>query len=314
MAGAALASFALLNKSFPIFCLASFCFGVFNGFGTYYRFAAADAATPDYKSRAISFVMAGGVVAAVVGPNLANWTHELWPTVQFGGSYFSLIGVFALTLAALFFMRLPLPKAAAHNDARPLRAIASQGTYVVAVVGSALGYGVMAFLMTATPLAMHVNAHLFSDTAFVIEWHLLGMFAPSFFTGHLIHRFGVLNVMLMGVLLYIACVMVNLSGTEVIHFWIALTLVGVGWNFLFVGGTTLLTESYTEAEKAKAQGLNDFSVFTAITLASLLAGSLQHLYGWHWVNLGVIPLILFVGTALLWLKARRRTVAANTHS
>lgn len=304
--GAALASYAIVHQQFALFCLASFCFGIFNGFGTYYRFAAVDAATPDYKSRAISYVMAGGVVAAVVGANLADWTHALLPEVQFGGSYLSLIGVFALTLVALFWMRLPMPVPTVSGEARPLRVIATQRTFGVAVIGSALGYGVMVFVMTATPLAMHAHAHPFSESAFVIEWHLLGMFAPSFFTGHLIRRFGVLNVMLAGVLLNLACVMVNLLGTEVAHFWLALTLLGIGWNFLFVGSTALLTETYFEAEKAKAQGLNDFSVFTAVTLASLLAGTLQHLFGWRWVNLGVIPLMLFIGAVVLWLQMRRK--------
>jgi MFS family permease len=308
--GAGLAAYAIVTAQFVAFCAASALLGMFNAFGTYYRFAAADVSTPEYRSRAISFVMAGGVVAAVVGPNLASWTRALLPAVEFAGSYLSLIGVFALTLFALLFMRLPRPSAPAHGDGRPLRAIAAQATYLVAVAGGALGYGVMAFVMTATPLAMHAHAHPFSDTAFVIEWHLLGMFAPSFFTGHLIRRFGVLNVMLTGALLNAGCVAVNLIGTDVAHFWAALTLLGVGWNFLFIGGSTLLTETYRESEKARAQGLNDFLVFTAITVASLFAGALQHYLGWRAVNLGVIPLIVLIAGALLWLKARRRAAAA----
>jgi MFS family permease len=254
--------------------------------------------------------MAGGVVAAVVGPNLANWTRALVPAVEFAGSYLSLIGVFALTLLALLFLRLPRPPAAAHADGRPLRVIASQGVYLVALAGGALGFAVMAFVMTATPLAMHAHAHPFADTAFVIEWHLLGMFAPSFFTGHLIRRFGVLNVMLAGAVLYAACVSINLLGTGVAHFWAALFLLGVGWNFLFVGGSTLLTETYRESEKARAQGLNDFAVFTCITAASLFAGTLQHHFGWRTVNIGVIPLIALIAGALLWLRARRAQAAA----
>jgi MFS family permease len=308
--GAGLAAYAIVTAQFAVFCAASALFGLFNAFGTYYRFAAADIATPDYRSRAISFVMAGGVVAAVVGPNLANWTRALVPAVEFAGSYLSLIGVFALTLLALLFLRLPRPPAAAHADGRPLRVIASQGVYLVALAGGALGFAVMAFVMTATPLAMHAHAHPFADTAFVIEWHLLGMFAPSFFTGHLIRRFGVLNVMLAGAVLYAACVSINLLGTGVAHFWAALFLLGVGWNFLFVGGSTLLTETYRESEKARAQGLNDFAVFTCITAASLFAGTLQHHFGWRTVNIGVIPLIALIAGALLWLRARRAQAAA----
>lgn len=167
----------------------------------------------------------------------------------------------------------------------------------------------MALVMTATPLAMHQHAHAFADTAFVIERHLLGMFAPSFFTGHLIRRFGALNVMLAGAALNIGCVAVNLAGTDVAHFWTALTLLGVGWNFLFVGGTALLTETYAESEKAKAQALNDFAVFSVITAASLSAGALQYHLGWRAVNLGVVPVPVVILAGLLWLKQVRRAQA-----
>jgi MFS family permease len=309
IAGAGLAAYAIVTAWFVAFCAASALLGMFNAFGTYYRFAAADVSTPDYRSRAISFVMAGGVVAAVVGPNLANWTRSLVPAVEFAGSYLSLIGVFALTMLALTFMRLPRPAAVAHGEGRPLREIVAQGTYLVALAGGALGFGVMSFVMTATPLAMHAHAHPFAETAFVIEWHLLGMFVPSFFTGHLIRRFGVLNVMLAGAVLNAACVTINLLGTDVAHFWAALFLLGVGWNFLFVGGSTLLTETYRESEKAKAQGLNDLAVFTCITAASLFAGALQHHFGWRAVNIGVIPLIVLITGALLWLRTRRASAS-----
>jgi MFS family permease len=179
----------------------------------------------------------------------------------------------------------------------------------VALAGGALGYGVMALVMTATPLAMHQHAHAFAETAFVIEWHLLGMFVPSFFTGQIIRRFGVLNVMAVGALLNVACVAVNLSGAGVAHFWAALVLLGVGWNFLFIGGTTLLTETYNEAEKAKAQALNDFTVFTVITISVLSAGALQHHLGWHAVNLGVLPLIAVILAGILWLRHQRRALS-----
>ncbi len=307
LVGAGLAAYAIVNGNFVYFCVAAGLFGVFNGFGTFYRFAAADAASSDYKSRAISYVMAGGVVAAFVGPNLAHWTQEWFPAGEFAGSYVGLIGVYALSVLALLFVRIPRPAPTApHESGRPLRVIARQGNYVVAALCAAVGFGVMVFVMTATPLAMHAHAHSFGDTAFVIEWHIFGMFAPSFFTGHLIRRFGVLNVMLAGALLNIMCVGVNLVGTEVGHFWTALVLLGVGWNFLFVGGTSLLTETYSEPEKAKAQGLNDFLVFAAITVASLSAGALQHYFGWQAVNFGVIPLIVLIAVAIIWLKAQRR--------
>jgi len=310
LAGAGLAAAGIVAGDFLYFCLAAALIGSFNGFGTYYRFAAADAATPDYKSRAISYVMAGGVAAAVVGPNLAHWTHDWLSGVEFAGSYLSLLGLYGLSLLALWFLRIPAPTAVqAHAHGRPLSVVARQPTFLVALAGGALGFGVMALVMTATPLAMHQHAHAFADTAFVIEWHLLGMFAPSFFTGQLIRRFGVLNVMFAGAVLNLGCVAVNLAGTEVGHFWLALTLLGVGWNFLFVGGTALLTETYAESEKAKAQALNDFAVFSVITVASLSAGALQHQLGWRAVNLGVVPLIAAIAAALWWLKRVRRDAA-----
>ncbi len=313
LAGAVLAAWGIVAGNFVYFCVAAALIGAFNGFGTYYRFAAADVADADYRGRAISYVMAGGVVAALVGPNLAHWTSEWLAGIEFAGSYLSLLGIYGLSLATLFFVRIPRPAATqAHAHGRPLAVIARQPAFIVALVVGALGVGVMALVMTATPLAMHQHAHVFADTAFVIEWHLLGMFAPSFFTGHLIRRFGVLNVMLAGVVLNIGCVAVNLAGTEVAHFWAALTLLGVGWNFLFVGGTTLLTETYAEAEKAKAQALNDFLVFTVITASSLSAGALQYHLGWRAVNLGVVPLIVVVLVAILWLKQVRRAPQSVT--
>lgn len=313
LAGAGLAAWGIVTGNFIYFCLAAALIGAFNGFGTYYRFAAADVATPDYKSRAISYVMAGGVVAALVGPNLAHWTSEWLAGIEFAGSYLSLLGIYGLSLLTLLFVRIPPPTMAqtqAHS--RPLSEIARQPAFIVALVGGALGFGVMALVMTATPLAMHQHAHVFADTAFVIEWHLLGMFAPSFFTGHLIRRFGVLNVMLAGVVLNVGCVAVNLVGTDVAHFWAALTLLGVGWNFLFIGGTTLLTETYAESEKAKAQALNDFVVFTVITAASLSAGALQYQLGWRAVNLGVVPILVVILAALLWLRKMRKVSQQGT--
>jgi MFS family permease len=309
LSGASLAAWAILHDAFFQFCVGATLFGAFNGFGTYYRFAAADVATDDYRPKAISYVMAGGVIAAFVGPNLASWTSGLLASAQFAGSYVALAGVYVASLLALLFLDIPHPSAhEAHDTGRPLREIATQGTFAVAALAAAFGYGIMSLVMTATPLAMHHHAHAFPDTAFVIEWHVLGMFAPSFVTGHLIRRFGVLNVMLTGAVLNALCVAVNLTGTDLPHFWAALFLLGVGWNFLFVGGTTLLTETYRIEEKAKTQALNDFLVFTTVTVASLSAGALQHLFGWQVVNLGVLPPIVLVLGCIVWLKTRRRAL------
>lgn len=309
LAGAALAAWAIVHGSFFYFCAGAVLFGAFNGFGTYYRFAAADVATPDYRPTAISYVMAGGVIAAVVGPNLAKWTSGML-SAEFAGSYLALAGLYAASMAVLLFLDIPRPGAhEAHDTGRPLREIAAQGKFVAAALAAAVGYGVMSLVMTATPLAMHAHAHPFRDTAFVIEWHVLGMFAPSFVTGHLIRRFGVLNIMLTGAVLNALCVVVNLGGTDLTHFWGALFLLGVGWNFLFVGGTTLLTETYRIEEKAKTQALNDFLVFTMVTVSSLSAGALHYGLGWRAVNIGVLlPITLILG-ALLWLRSKQRHAA-----
>jgi MFS family permease len=308
--GAGLAAYAIVQSSFVLFALAAALSGMFVGFGNYYRFAAADAASEAYKSRAISFVLAGGVVAALVGPNLANWTSD-WLATPFAGSFVALTGIMVLSFFTLLFLHIPRTTAETHGGGRPLATIASQPAFVVAAIGGMLGYGVMALVMTATPLAMHEHHYAFGDTAFVIEWHVLGMFAPSFFTGHLIRRFGVLQVMLMGALLNAACVLVNLSGVSLHHYWLALTLLGIGWNFLFIGATTLLTETYAPAEKAKTQAFNDFLVFSTVTVAVLSAGTLQHHLGWRAVNLGVVPLIAITLAAIAWLARMRRNEPAR---
>lgn len=308
MAGAALAAYAIVAGSFTLFAVAAALSGIFIGFGNYYRFAAADVATDAYRSHAISYVLAGGVVAALIGPNLANWTSD-WLAAPFAGSFVALTGIMLLAFVTLLFLDIPRTAAEAHGGGRPLTANARQPVFVVAALGGMLGYGVMALVMTATPLAMHEHQYPFGDTAWVIQWHVLGMFAPSFFTGTLIRRFGVLPVMLIGAILNTACVLVNLTGTSLEHFWLALTLLGVGWNFLFIGATTLLTETYAPAEKAKTQALNDFLVFSTVTLAVLSAGWLQHHFGWRAVNFGVLPLIFITLAAVAWLIRQRRRAA-----
>jgi MFS family permease len=303
--GAVQCTYAVLARSFVGLCAGVFLLGVFNAFGQYYRFAAADTATPAFRSRAISLVLAGGVVAAFAGPNLANWTRDLWGTV-FSGSYASLIVLYAGSLLALFFLDIPREGGAEQAaGVRPLRTIARQPSFVVAVFGAMIAYGVMNVLMTSTPLAMHRYGHSFSDTAFVIQWHVFGMFAPSFFTGHLINRFGILSIMGMGVVVIALCAGVNLFGTSVPHFWAALLLLGLGWNFLFVGATTLLTETYTVEEKAAVQGVNDLLVFATVTLTAASAGALHHTLGWQTVNVGVMPLLLLCFASVAWLHVTR---------
>jgi MFS family permease len=310
MTGAGIATYAIVAGNFVLFTLGAVLSGMFSGFSNYYRFAAADVATTEYRSTAISYVMAGGVVAAFIGPNLAHWTST-WLVAPFAGSYLALAGILTLSFATQLFLDIPLPLRERQGGGRALGAIARQPVFTVAAIGGMLGYGIMALVMTATPLAMHANHYAFGDTAFVIEWHVLGMFAPSFFSGHLMRRFGVLQIMLVGSVLNAVCVGINLTGSGLAHFWLALFLLGVGWNFLFIGATTLLTEAYAPEEKTKTQALNDFLVFGTVTIAVLSAGSLQHHFGWRAVNFGVMPLIAITVIAVAWLLIARRNAMST---
>ena len=303
--GAALCSYGILQGSFLLFCIGAFLIGGANSFGQFYRFAAADAASENFRSRAISYVMAGGVIAAFSGPNLAVFSRDLLP-VSFAGFYAAVVGVFLVSATLLSLLTIPPPSAAERaTGGRPLGEIARQPAFVVAVLGGIVAYAVMNLLMTATPLAMDLHAHPFENTALVIQWHVVGMFAPAFVTGHLIRYLGVLAVMALGALLLLACVAVNLSGVALGHFWTGLLLLGVGWNFLYIGGTTLLTETYTPPEKAKTQALNDFLVFSTVTCTAFASGALHSLYGWHTLNTSVVPAIAAVLLAVSWLALRR---------
>ena len=299
MLGAGLGVLAVMLKSFPLFCLATVLFGVFNGCAGFYRFAAADAATEAFRPQAISLVVAGGVVAAVVGPNTANWAKD-WLTVPFAGSLLPIVGLQAVTLAVLQSIDLPPMTGSEPNQSgRPLSVILRQPLFIVATVSSMVGYSVMVLLMTATPLAMTAVPHPFSQAAFVIQWHVLGMFAPSFVTGPLIQRFGVLTIILVGIGLNLLAIAINLSGVAVENFLIALTVLGIGWNFMFVGATTLLTQVYQPNEKAKTQAAHDFLMFTSVAVAAFLSGRLLNNLGWAVVNeLAVVPLVIALGTLL----------------
>ncbi len=302
LTGAIITTAAIFNGSFVLFCTGTILIGVFNGFGQYYRFAAAEVTPEEFRSRGVSYVLAGGVLAAFAGPNLANWSkHAL--SIEFAGSFASLILLYFLSLCIAALLRIQRPaRIAQKNSGRPIFAIAGQRSYLVAVVSAMVGYGAMNFIMIATPLAMQGYAHPFADTAFVIQWHVFGMFAPSFFTGHLIRRFGTANVMLVGIMLVGLCIGMNVAGTSVKHFWAALLFLGLGWNFLFIGATTLLTETYFSNEKSKAQALNDFMVFGTVTVTSFSSGAVQHALGWQTVNLAVVPFLVLIFFANLWLR------------
>ncbi len=298
---------AIVAGSFWLFCLGTFVNGFYQGFGTFYRFAAADGATDQWKSRAISYVLTGGILAAVLGPEMATATADLMAPHLFAGSFvaLSLTAVVALALIQL----LDIPPLALARDAapaRPLVEIARQPAFVVAVASAMIAYGVMNLLMTATPLAMIACDHSFHDAARVIQWHALGMFVPSFFTGGVIRRFGTLRVMATGAALLGTCVAVALSGLGFWRFWTALVLLGVGWNFLFIGATSLVTETYRPSERAKVQALNDFLVFGTVSITALSSGALLAAGGWAPVNLTTLPAIAFAAVLVLWLGWRRR--------
>ena len=308
--GALICGLAVYSHDFWMLCAGTLVMGIYNASGQYYRFAAADVASADFKSKAISLVMAGGLVGGILGPQTSKLTKDILPA-EFLGSYLALIGFCVVALALQRMMDIPRLTAAEQKDqGRPLAEIARQPAFIVAVLSAMIGYGVMNLLMTATPLAMKACAHPFSDAAFVIQWHVIAMFAPSFFTGSLIKRFGVRTIMFTGVLLSLCCVAIALGGVDVMHFWIALMLIGVGWNFMYLGGTTLLTETHTPAEKAKAQGANDMAVFVTMAVSSASSGWLFTAKGWEIMNYGAIPFLLAVGLAILFLKSRAPATAA----
>ena len=304
--GAALAMAATFNGSFALFCTGTALLGAYQGFALYYRFAAADTASPEFRAKAISLVMAGGIAAALFGPETAKWSRTLFEPVLFAGCYLVILGLCLAAGVLVQFVSIPRPASVSFRGGRPIGEIMRQPGFIVAAGSSMVAYGIMVLVMTATPLAMVACDLSFADAAFVIQWHALGMYAPSFFTGHLITRFGIGRVMATGVLLLAACVAIDASGVSLMHFWLGLMLLGVGWNFLFVGASTLLTHTYRPEERAKVQAAHDFLVFGMVTVASFSSGALLGTLGWLWVNLAVTPLIL---VALLIVTARRRQAA-----
>jgi MFS family permease len=310
MLGAAVCALALVRADFWLFCLGTTVFGVYNAVGQYYRFAAADAASAEFRPKAISLVLAGGLVGGIVGPEVSKHTVDLLDT-RYLGAYLSLIGFLLLVIGVLQLLAIPTPAGNDHEaPQRPLRQIMAQPVFVVAAIGAAIGYGVMNLLMVATPLAMRLCGHPYSAAATVIGSHVVGMFGPSFFTGSLIRRFGVLQVMAAGTVLLYVVVAIALSGISVPHFWLALVLLGIGWNFLYIGGTTLLTEACSPAERAKTQGANDSIIFLTMVLTSFASGVLIDAKGWEALNWLALPFITVVAAAVLWALARGRLAAA----
>jgi MFS family permease len=309
--GGALGAYAIMQGNFVLFCIASLLTGSFNGFCHYFRFAAADVSTDAFRSKAISYVLAGSIVAALLGPTLARNTADLM-SVQFAGVYLALIVVYLLVASIVSFIDIPRPTAEQRKSGgRPLSKIARRPKFIIAVCAATFGYLVMSFLMTVTPIAMGVCGFTFSDSSYVIQAHILGMYAPAFVTGHLINRFGVNNILIAGSVLCGASIVIHLSGIGFMNFLFGLVLVGVGWNFLFTGGTTLLTQTYTPAEKAKVQGLNDFFIWGTISIGAVTSGAVQHSVGWSAVNLVMAPLVLIVFATTLWLRFSGRKAAVE---
>ena len=312
LGSALLGAWAVWQQSFWWLVCATVIAGYYSANAQLYRFAAAELCQPDYREKAVSLVMAGGLLGAVVGPNLAKQTRTLLE-VPFVGPYLALAVVALLSLIVLQFIEFPQAKAPSHDDAqgRPMPQIMGQPVFIVAAMAASLGYGVMNLLMAATPLAMQVCGLSFEDTAWVLEWHVIGMFAPGFVTGHLIKRFGVLQVMGVGVLLNFGCIAIALSGTDFHDFVWALFLLGVGWNFLFTGSTTLSMTAYRPEEKNRAQGAINFFVFATMALTSFASGALVTTQGWAWLNWGSLLPVALTGLALAWLALRRQTALSS---
>lgn len=307
--GAVIATAAIFQASFPLFCVGTFFLGINNGFTVQYRFAAAEIADEAFRSKAISLVLAGGVVSAVFGPETAIWSRDLFAPVLFAGCYAMIVGLCIAAATLLYFVDLPKPPPPdLARRGRPLAEIAAQPAFIAAAVAGMVGYGVMSLVMTATPIAMLDCGHEFAAAAFVIQWHSLGMYAPSFVTGHLIARFGLARVMLIGAALLLLCCAINLAGLATANFWAANVALGVGWNFLFIGATTLLTRTYTAEEKGKVQALNDFLIFGTVAVSAFASGALLSGVGWAMVQVAMIPFVAAAAGAVLWWSRRAPAV------
>ena len=307
---AAVCAYAAVTRQFWLLVAATVVAGYYNANAQLYRFAAAELANSAFREKAVSLVLAGGLIGAVLGPNLALWTRSMFAT-PFAGAYMALALVAIVSIAVLSFIEFPkaVVKTAmggASDHGRPLSEIMRQPVFIVSTLAAALGYGVMNLIMAATPIAMQQCGLQFTDVAFVLEWHVIGMFAPGFFTGHLIRRFGVLQIMGVGVLLNLLCIGIALSGQELHQFLGALFLLGVGWNFLFTGSTTLALGTYTPAEKDRAQGAINFFTFAVLALSSFASGALVTTRGWTLLNYGSLLPVVATGGALAWLALRRR--------
>lgn len=295
-------AFAAWSQNFWLLILGTFIAGYYSANGQLYRFAAPELVDPSLREKAVSWVLAGGLIGAVIGPNMTILTKDALST-PFLAAYLSLVVVGLLAQLVMYFIHFPddARKSAPQSSGRPLHEIARQPIFIVTALCASLGYGIMNLLMAATPLAMDVCGLPFADAALVLQWHVIGMFAPGFFTGSLIKKFGALPIIGVGLLLNLLCIVIALSGLDLHHFLIALFVLGVGWNFLFIGSTTLALNSYKPEEKDKAQGAINFGVFSVMALTSFSSGALITTHGWDWLNYGSFVLVVIIAIALLWL-------------
>ncbi|MEZ5833696.1 MAG: MFS transporter [Dongiaceae bacterium] len=312
--GGGIAMASIYQNSFAMFCLGNAIMGAANASALHLRFAAAEVADDAFRPKAISLVLAGGVVAAVVGPRLATIGTELFAPFTFAGAFLFVALLSLGMIVPVAPLRFPPPSTAeTSGEQRPLSEIIRQPAMIAALFAAIFGYGTMVFVMTATPLAMKFCGFAIGSTATIISFHILGMFAPSFVTGHIIRRFGERNVLIAGAACFIGTVGCGLAGIDILNFWFALVLLGLGWNFLFVGGTSLLTKCYRPPERAKVQGFNDFVTFTGVAICSLTAGAVEQSWGWSAVLWGALVPTMLILVAVFWgapRQARTRPAAA----
>jgi MFS family permease len=314
-AGALVQAAAIFAGSFWLLCLGTFLMGLTQAFVQQFRFAAADTASPAFRPKAISWVLAGGMVAAILGPQTMIFTKDLLAPMPFAGAYLS--GAVLMLLAAVILMGLRIPKVAMPargQGGRPLMEIARQPVFVIAIMCAISTYALMNLVMTAAPLAMVQHGHSEEAALLGIQWHVLAMYAPSFFAGYLIVRYGAEWIIASGLVLLIGCAAVALAGVSIAHFWGALVLLGVGWNFGFIGATTMVTRTYEPVEKERVQGLNDLLVFGWVAFASFSSGKLLVLGGWSLVNITLIPISFLCLAALAWLTIRGRNARRRGHA
>jgi MFS family permease len=313
--GGAYSAAALLAGSFWQFALALLVIGAGNAFVQQFRFAAADSAPPEFKARAISFVLAGGIVTAILGPQIVIFTRDLLAPVMFAGAYASIVALAVVGAVVLAFLPGSQNRGAVHETAaglvRPLAKVIVQPRFAIGLVCAVCSFSLMTFVMTGAPLAMVGCGFSPDDATLGISWHVMAMFAPSFFTGRLIHRFGAEPIVAAGLSLLAGCAIVALSGIALWQFWTALVLLGLGWNFGFIGATAIVSESYMPAEKGKVQGFHDFVLFGSVAFASLMSGAVYNSYGWEMLNWIVFPVtaLCFVALAFLFSIRDRRVVA-----